>query len=223
MTSVLNGHENARHPPEQGEKVGPGLLPGAVLRPLGLLIAVVLLGVLSAGAVPPDSMAIASPSSLVERERYGFVATRPNWHNEFDVSQLKAGWFVAGARPTCGVAPEGMEQAQLLHVSSGYTVNPDWLGPSVDNRPGDIWLVGNEPDRRYFQGDVEPVEYARIYHDVYTFIKDRRRAGYRPAASSSRRPCASSTWTWFWPPIRPSTARLCLWTCGISTMPSSTR
>jgi len=43
----------------------------------------------------------------------------------------------------------------------------------VDNNPGGIWLVGNEPDRTYYMDDVLPSQYARAYHDVYAFIKER--------------------------------------------------
>jgi virginiamycin B lyase len=110
--------------------------------------------------------------ALTERQRYGFVATSPNWPQKFDVSQLKAGWYVDATLPDCSLAPDGMEGALLLPVHSGYTLNAAWLGPLVDNHPGSMWLIGNEPDC-INQDNVWPEEYARIYHDLYTFIKGR--------------------------------------------------
>ncbi len=110
--------------------------------------------------------------ALTERQRYGFVAASGGWSDRFDVAQLRAGWFVDATLPTCARAPEGMERALLIYVHAGYTVNPDWLGPFVDNHPRSIWLIGNEPDC-IWQDNVLPEEYARIYHDLYTFIKGR--------------------------------------------------
>jgi hypothetical protein len=37
--------------------------------------------------------------------------------------------------------------------------------------PGSLWLIGNEPDRPAIQDDVHPENYARLYHDLYTFLK----------------------------------------------------
>ena len=37
--------------------------------------------------------------------------------------------------------------------------------------PGADWFIGNEPDRRHFQDDIEPHVYAAVYHELYTLIK----------------------------------------------------
>ncbi|MEJ2737931.1 MAG: CARDB domain-containing protein, partial [Anaerolineae bacterium] len=110
--------------------------------------------------------------SLLERQRFGFVATSANWHKDFDVTQLKAGWFVDASGPACGLAPEGMERAYLLRTRTGLEIDADWLGTLVDKHPGILWLIGNEPDC-IWQDNVEPEEYARIYHDFYTLIKNQ--------------------------------------------------
>jgi hypothetical protein len=39
-------------------------------------------------------------------------------------------------------------------------------------RPGSIWIVGNEPDV-IWQDNTTAEAYAVIYHDVYTFVKER--------------------------------------------------
>lgn len=135
-----------------------------------LAVAVVALALLLARV----SLAIDPPRqpSLVDRQRFGFVVTSSNWHEDFDVAQLKAGWFVDASGPTCGLAPEGMERAFLLGTRSGMSVDPDSLAPLVDRHPGTLWLIGNEPDC-IWQDNVEPEEYARIYHDFYILIKAR--------------------------------------------------
>jgi streptogramin lyase len=133
-------------------------------------VAVVALALLLTGI----SAAMDRPRqpSLLERQRFGFVATSANWHEDFDVAQLKAGWFVDASGPACGLAPEGMERAYLLRTRTGLDVDPDWLGPLVDRHPGILWLIGNEPDC-IWQDNVEPEEYARIYHDFYSLIKNQ--------------------------------------------------
>ncbi len=60
----------------------------------------------------------------------------------------------------------------MIRIFEGYQVNPDRLGPVVEANPGVIWLIGNEPDC-IWQDNVRPEEYARIYHDLYAFIKSR--------------------------------------------------
>jgi hypothetical protein len=43
---------------------------------------------------------------------------------------------------------------------------------AIQVNPGSYWLVGNEPDVRW-QDNVTPQRYAEIYHEVYSFIKER--------------------------------------------------
>lgn len=141
-----------------------------VLRFIGLLFAAVALPVLSADLWTEPSQAI--PSSLSEQQRFGFVATSPNWWQKFDVYRLRAGWYVDTTASACRFAPAGVDRAFLLSVREGYVVDPQGLGSQVDANPGAMWLIGNEPDCIH-QDNVRPEEYARIYHDLYTFIKDR--------------------------------------------------
>lgn len=47
------------------------------------------------------------------------------------------------------------------------------LGAAITANPGALWLVGNEPDVADVQDDTYPEMYARAYHDVYNFIKQR--------------------------------------------------
>ncbi|MGD8856443.1 MAG: CARDB domain-containing protein [Chloroflexota bacterium] len=67
-----------------------------------------------------------------------------------------------------------------------YTVAPrltdssGGLGWWLEQVPGAVWIVGNEPDRGPdpgqivgLQADMMPELYAKVYHDVYQFIKAR--------------------------------------------------
>lgn len=122
-------------------------------------------------AVPgdSDSRADACRPTLVARQRYGFVATSAGWPQTFDVVRLRAGW---AADLTRGAPVPGMDRALVLRTPYNYRVDPAQLGPVVDANPGAMWLVGNEPDC-ISQDALPPAEYARIYHDVYQFLKGR--------------------------------------------------
>jgi streptogramin lyase len=125
-----------------------------------------LLTSLSSAAPPPCQ------PPLTERQRYGFVASVPDWAQVFDIGQLRAGWYVDFAYTSHSTPPEGMDRALLLRTAGGSKVDAAVLGPVVDRYPGAIWLIGNEPDC-IWQDNVWPEEYARIYHDLYVFIKNR--------------------------------------------------
>lgn len=152
-----------------------GVTSRPVSRLAAFLATVVAFALLLAGVSLASGLRVVTPPrrpSLAERQRFGFVVTSAKWHEDFDVAQLKAGWFVDASGPTCGLAPEGMERAFLLRTWSGLSIDPDWLSPLVDRHPGILWLIGNEPDC-IWQDNVEPEEYARIYRDFYTLIKAR--------------------------------------------------
>ncbi len=111
-------------------------------------------------------------TSLVDRQRIGFVATSPNWRQKFDVSKLNAGWYADWYWPACAVSPGGMDRAIGISVRKGSNLSPSRLGPLIDRHPANMWLIGNEPDCVY-QDNRLPEDYARIYHDLYTLIKGR--------------------------------------------------
>jgi hypothetical protein len=137
---------------------------------MGLLLVTVALVFLFAEI---ESVAIrAHPASLMDRQRFGFVATTPGWREKFDLSQLGAGWAIDFAPSVCSTRPGGIDRAIVIYVWPGYVLDPEELGPMVDNHPGSLWIVGNEPDC-IRQGNLEPDVYVQMYHDVYTFIKGR--------------------------------------------------
>lgn len=122
--------------------------------------------------------------------RYGSVSL---WNaiDRYDVASLNLGWYLTYPRAE-PARPNGAMPVNIVHLRGRdcrYPECPDpeyWpeatispaptdseLGRLVDQNPGAIWVVGNEPDRRYYMDDVLPDQYARAYHAVHTFIKAR--------------------------------------------------
>jgi hypothetical protein len=102
---------------------------------------------------------------------YNYTPTRFGWYLDWHVSSSP---------------PPAMEYYRTLRVSqdkNGSTYLPSYhitpaldfsaagLGPVVQAHPGQVWMIGNEPDRPDSQDDVMPDMYAQIYHEVYWFIK----------------------------------------------------
>ncbi len=68
--------------------------------------------------------------------------------------------------------PNGIRYAQLLLVrASEYPTNTCKITDTVAANPGTLWIVGNEPEAKYNQGNRTPAEYAQIYYYVYHLVK----------------------------------------------------
>jgi len=134
---------------------------------IALVTVVSLAFAMGTASDPPGSY--LSPS-----ERFGVEVVRQEGTIEdYDVGQLHAGWYYDVATSLNPSRPAGMEYVQTIRVFRG-TYSPDLatLGAIVDNNPGSVWLIGNEPDC-IWQDDSLPSEYAAVYHELYAFIKGR--------------------------------------------------
>lgn len=135
-------------------------------------------------------------SSLLEQNtpapncRYGVTA----WNNR-DVpwlEELGVGWVANFNVRFNQQLPDGVEYVPTMRIIQSRDANgnrlPDWevrlgtpeltddpggLGPVIAANPGRLWLVGNEVDRIVWQDDMMPDIYAKAYHDIYHFIKER--------------------------------------------------
>ncbi len=83
---------------------------------------------------------------------------------------LKAGWYV-------NWAVDKRLPSQLPELWQTVRVHDNCFFPSLEyiqwlatNYPGSVWIIGNEPDV-VWQDNVAPEEYAHLYHDAYTAIK----------------------------------------------------
>lgn len=84
-------------------------------------------------------------------------------------------WWFNADPPAIGGQSAGDDPRywQMVPVSQdGPAVSWAQIEEVLAARPGSIWIVGNEPDV-IWQDNTTADAYAAIYHDVYTFIKDR--------------------------------------------------
>jgi len=98
-------------------------------------------------------------------QAYGDIADYP-------VGQLHIGWYSNWGMMLVPSRPGGMEYAQVIRVSpTAYP--PDWenVAQIIAANPEALWIIGNEPDC-ISQDNRTPTQYATIYHDCYTFIKE---------------------------------------------------
>lgn len=120
--------------------------------------------------------------------RYG-VSSGPVTENPF-IDALGVGWILDFGSNPGRATPAGVEYMPMIRMKQdrtaqgsrlpSYTIRtqpltdaPGGLGPILASYPGRLWIVGNEVDREVWQDDMEPAIYARAYHDVYHFIKQR--------------------------------------------------
>lgn len=130
----------------------------------------------------------ASEQGAAPNCRYG-VSSGLVSENPF-IDALRVGWILNFGSTPGRVVPPGVEYVPMVRMKQNkttqgvrlpsYTIttqpltdNPGGLGPLLASYPGKLWIVGNEVDREAWQDDMEPYVYARAYHDVYHFIKQR--------------------------------------------------
>jgi hypothetical protein len=122
-------------------------------------------------SLPPEAVE-SSPSPLC---RYGVNVVGSI--EALNIASLRMGWYLNyTATPSPG-QPGGAKFAPVIGLqqvgSNGYSYSPsgNQLQQSILANPGAAWFIGNEPDRRYYQDDMEPHVYARAYHELYYLIK----------------------------------------------------
>jgi hypothetical protein len=92
--------------------------------------------------------------------------------SDYDVAALHVAWYSDWGMAQDPARPGGVQYAQMVLVrASEYPTNTLELTDTVQANAGALWLIGNEPEAKYNQGNRTPVEYAQIYHDVYGLIK----------------------------------------------------
>lgn len=96
---------------------------------------------------------------------------------DYDIAALRVGWYINYQATATSARPGGIEYAPMIRLSQtgsvSYTFSPSVyaITQTLAANPGATWFVGNEPDRRQFQDDLEPKVYAIAYHDMYKLIK----------------------------------------------------
>lgn len=133
--------------------------------------------------------------------RVGYCATGGDVSNYSVINDLAAGWYVQFSVKDSPSRPLGAEYVQIVRLHQmtecwpkrtrdrnqcpyttpyTYTINSPGGGRSgilsaVEANPGALWLIGNEMDRRDWEGEGQdemlPEVYAQAYHDLYHLIK----------------------------------------------------
>jgi hypothetical protein len=115
--------------------------------------------------------------------RYGVSLTHgvpESW-----ISTLRVGWYKNFAVRQSGSQFDNVEFVQVVRIGQERDANQNRLPnyylehPSshvalvnaVEANLGSLWLIGNEPDRVFWQDDIFPDVYAKAYHELYHLIK----------------------------------------------------
>ncbi|HSM55754.1 MAG TPA: hypothetical protein VK879_06320 [Candidatus Sulfomarinibacteraceae bacterium] len=112
------------------------------------------------------------PLPLDDARRFGVTATMD------DVGPALAAGLPFGSYATWWVSaeperPHGVHFWQMIRLQEDRVRTP-WheIDAALAANRGAIWLIGNEPDV-VSQDNVPPQTYARLYHQLYTHIKER--------------------------------------------------
>ncbi len=106
-----------------------------------------------------------------------FGVNAPNGLRSYPVDELRMSWYQNYVTRLNPERPNGMDFIQTIRLSQtgadSYSSVPTTtvISQIAGSNPGAAWFVGNEPDRKFFQDDIEPHVYAKAYHDLYRVIK----------------------------------------------------
>lgn len=79
---------------------------------------------------------------------------------DFDVEQLRLGWYLNGGVREQPARPPGAEFWQMVRVSDeGYRPNATVIRMATAANPGSFWIIGNEPNGR------------KLYHELCQLLK----------------------------------------------------
>lgn len=115
----------------------------------------------------PDISGLPSPIRPSLRIGFGLsLKTDP----EVWASRLGASWYLDWA--VNDQTPQGgLEHWQLIRITAnGYKPGTEKIARAATLNPGQVWILGNEPDV-IWQDNVPPAVYARYYHEVSEIIK----------------------------------------------------
>ncbi len=96
---------------------------------------------------------------------------------DYDLASLRSGSYIDYGAAAAPQRPNGIRYVPVIRLkqkaNKGYSYTPSGavLDAAIAANPAAVWYIGNEPDRRVYQDDIEPDIYARAYHELYTKIK----------------------------------------------------
>lgn len=101
-----------------------------------------------------------------------FGITAPYSSAGYPLESLGAGAFLDWRADGSDSLPPGMDYIRVLRVQD--TLYPDTLAgvPGwVAAHFSSVWIIGNEPDRYYYQDSITPEVYAQRYYQLATLIR----------------------------------------------------
>lgn len=124
----------------------------------------------------PTSTLTAAPTATelpggppADQWRFG-VVSRQGGLASFDLGALRAGWLLGSVSGL--TVPPGTELVHAVVVQGdAFWPEAERLRSWVAASPGAVWQVGNEPDV-IWQSNCTPGQYALVYHQVYSLIKE---------------------------------------------------
>ncbi|MER2598786.1 MAG: hypothetical protein ABTQ73_04655, partial [Caldilineales bacterium] len=113
-----------------------------------------------------DNCSYPSPA-----DRFGITVYDSDAIGNYDVSVLGAGGYLNWKADIAAPHPSDMRYLFMVRVhEAGYRPAPARLSVIAAANPGEIWLIGNEPDVMW-QDNTSPASYVTAYHGAYHAIK----------------------------------------------------
>ena len=110
------------------------------------------------------------PGLYSVRQRIGLGVPLPTFPEQI-ARELSPGWYLDWRVNLHALQLPDLEYAPMVRLSgSSYRPDLETIRQAAMARPGALWLIGNEPDVRW-QDNVLPDDYARLYHQLYHFLK----------------------------------------------------
>ncbi len=107
-------------------------------------------------------------------ESYRFGVTAAANIDWLDLSSLHAGGILNWSAKNDPALPAGMDYVRILNVSdAAYKNLPNSLPKLVTTYPGSVWLVGNEPDRYFYQDSITAESYGERYFSLASIIRSQ--------------------------------------------------
>ena len=91
---------------------------------------------------------------------------------DYDWGDGLPGWYLGWQVKQDPPLPGDIRFVQMVYIN-GDRYQPDLpeILTAVQNNPGSLWLIGNEPDVKW-QGNATPEQYAATYGPLYRAIKE---------------------------------------------------
>ncbi len=109
--------------------------------------------------------------SITQRERFGITGSSDSAVAAYNAG-LKFGSYLSWSVKDVGtLLPQVNTSWQTIRLSqNGVKTSYKTIDAVLESRPGDTWIIGNEPDV-IWQDNVTAERYAELYNELYHYIK----------------------------------------------------